>query len=126
MTRLILEHDIIARLVLLDHAVFQQQSLPFGIDDCGLDIPDFGNHHPHFPVVVLFVEVRRYAIFEFLGLAYVDNGSFVVVKTINSRLVRQALQNQRYLLTTFHFSRLQVTGVRLQFFPVPCNLKPDP
>ena len=44
----VLQHDVVLGLKLLDHAVFQQQSIPFAIHHHRLDVADFRHQHPYF------------------------------------------------------------------------------
>ena len=95
----ILQHDVVVRLILLDHAVLQQQSLPLGVHHGGLYVADFCNEQTHLCRVMVFVEIGRHAPFQPFGFAHIDDGTLVIEKTVHARLFGQGFENE------FRFSR---------------------
>ena len=90
----VLQHDVVLRLILLDEGVFQQQSLPFGIDHGGLDVADLGDQHPHLGGVVVFVEIGGNAPFEVFGLTDINHLAILIEIAVHARLGGESGKNK--------------------------------
>ena len=65
----VLEVDVVARLMLFDKVVFQQQCIPFGIRDDGTNICDFSHHGGNARAVIVLREIRTDPFAQILGFA---------------------------------------------------------
>ena len=84
----VLEHDVVARLVLLDHRVLQQQCLSLRVDDAVFEVGDFAHEDARLTRLFL-VEIAADAAFQVLGFTYVNQFALFVEIAVHARLVGQ-------------------------------------
>ena len=83
----VLQVDIVTRLMLFDQAVLQQQRLEFILGDHRSDIRDLLNHDPGAATAQVLVEIRGNPLFEALGLTDVEDASVLIQMLIDPGLV---------------------------------------
>ena len=81
----VLEEDVIVRLVELDEGVFQHKRLKLGIDHDDVEIRHMVDHRGDLRQV-LAAEIARDAVFERLGLADIDDGAGFIEHEIDAGL----------------------------------------
>ena len=74
----VFEQDVVARLVLLDEAVFEVKGVFFAAYDGVFDVADVAHQHGGAQRFVGFVEVGTDASFQVLGFAHIDDVPFFV------------------------------------------------
>ena len=84
----VLEHDVVARLVLLDHCVFKQQRLRLRVDDAVFKVSDLAHQDARLAELLL-IEITADAAFQVLGLSNVDKRAIFVEIAIHTGLVGQ-------------------------------------
>ena len=84
----VLEHDVVARLVLLDHRVLQQQRLRLRVDDAVFEVGDFAHEDARLARLLL-IEIAADAAFEVLGLAHIDERTVFVEIAVHAGLIGQ-------------------------------------
>ena len=100
---IVLEQDIVFRLMLFNQGAFQQQRLKFRAGDDGFKFVDLRDHFHRFGRVGSQVgKILAHPVFQRLGLADVDDGALGVLHNINAgqqrqqqRLFLQLLMGQR-------------------------------
>ena len=97
---IVLELDVVKRLVLFDEAVFQQQRIGFRGRDEPLDVMDLGNEEPGLAVVVVLGEVAGDAFLQVFGLAHIKKAAVHIEVLVDARLLGKARQG---LLDVFGF-----------------------
>ena len=93
----VLEHDVVARLVLLDEVVLEQQGLRLRLHDDELDVGNTRHQHPGLACLFL-VEIAGDATLQVLRLAHIDQGAVLIEVTVNPRFIgqnRQCLLNSQ-------------------------------
>ena len=86
----ILEQNIVMRLVFFNHGVLKHQSLELALAHNDVEMVDMRDHLPRFfGVALLILKILRYAVFERLCLADVNDLVPGVFHDINPRLTRQ-------------------------------------
>ena len=85
----VLQQDVVARLILLDKTVFKMQGIVLAAHHNVAHISDVAHQHVCLHRVVYTVEIRRHTPFQPLRLAYIYNRPHLVVVEITSRLVGQ-------------------------------------
>jgi len=81
----VLEQNVVARLVLLDEIAFQNQRFGFCFRGQKLDITDFIQKHPGSGMKSpRTLKIRTYTISQDLGLAYIKNFRPGILHDINS------------------------------------------
>ena len=84
---IVLQHDVVTRLVLLDQRIFQQQRVQLGFYNDVLDVGDFAHEHHRLAILVLIlVEIAGNPVLQVLGLAHVKQITLVIVILINPRI----------------------------------------
>ena len=97
----VLQQDVVARLVLLDQIVFQQEGVGFGLHHGILRVGDLADEDARLPVKARRVdEILGHPFVEVLGLADIDYRPVGIVITVHARRMRK----QRYLLSYVHSS----------------------
>ena len=90
----VLEQNVVARLVGLDERVFEQQGIRFAVHDDVADLGDLAHQHAYLGAVLLALhEIGRDALAQALGFAHVDDPARPVQKLIDPGCERQ----QRHL-----------------------------
>ena len=84
----VLQHDVVARLVLLDHRVLKQQSLGFGVDDAVFEVGNLAHEDARLARLLL-VEIAADATLEVLGLAHIDERAVFIEIAVHARLIGQ-------------------------------------
>ena len=97
----ILEKDVIARLVALDEGVFQHERFKFRLGDDNVEIVHVRDHRRDLRQM-LAAEIARHAVFQRLGLADVNHLAGSVQHDINARQQRQAVGFLAQLLNSGH------------------------
>ena len=82
----VLKHDVVARLVLLDHRVLKQQCFRLRIDDAVFKVGDFAYQDARLADLLL-IKITADAAFQVFGLADIDKGTVFVEIAIHARLV---------------------------------------
>jgi len=85
----VLQVDIVSRLVFLDEVVFEQQRIVLGFDQYRTDVTDLPHQHGDAVVVVVFIEITADPSLEVLGLSDVKDVGFCIEKLIDARCVRK-------------------------------------
>ena len=87
----VLEHDIVLRLVLLDQVDLKKQGLNIGLSDDKLKIHNL--RYQRFCLgIVASSEIGPHAIAKILGLAHIDDGTVLVFVNVTARTRRQELE----------------------------------
>ena len=101
----ILEHDIVFRLVLLDQVDLKKQGLNIGLSDDKLKIHNL--RYQRFCLgIVAPSEIRAHPIAKILGLPHIDDGTVLVFVNVTARTRRQELElgfNQ--VIHTLYYSK---------------------
>ena len=84
----VLQQHVVARIVLLDEAVFEQQGVFLRVDDRITDVVNLRHQHLGLVSVHLFVEIRRHPSLQTLGRAHIYNNVVGVIELIATRLLR--------------------------------------
>ncbi len=90
----VLQLNVVERLVRLDHAVFQQQCVRFGRGDNPLDVGNFAHQKTRFAVDIALGEVARHTLFQVLGLPDVKQLPFVVEVLVHPGFVGQTFKQR--------------------------------
>ena len=90
----VFELDVVDRLVLLDHAVFQQQGVGLARCHNPLHIPNLLHQQPRLAVVVLLGEVAGDAFLEVFGLADVQQFPVPIEVLIDARFVGHPIEDR--------------------------------
>lgn len=70
----VLQQYIVARFILLDQVVLQEQGVSLTVNDGILDVSNLGYENPGLEIQAVFGhEILRDALVQVLGLAYIDN-----------------------------------------------------
>ena len=86
---IVLEQNIIARLMCLDQRVFQKQSILLATNDNMADGADLLNEHTNLGgMILIFNEVRRHTLAQRLCLTDIDYLALTVQKLIHTGLQR--------------------------------------
>ncbi len=85
----VLEHDVVARLVSLDQVVFQQQRFSLGIGDRDFDFGDLLDQRLNLRVNITRREVGADSVFETLRLSDVEQVMLGIEHAIYARAPRQ-------------------------------------
>ena len=121
----VLELNIVPRLVLFDEVVFEKQRVDFGLNNDELYVCDFLDQQSRLPVLVgFFIEVARDAFLQAFGFSDVQQFPLGVIMLVDTRTGRQALQDSADMWRGFHGQRTmwEVTfgvNVRTHFGPRP-------
>ena len=100
----VLQLDVVPRLVLFDEAVLEQQGIHLRLDHDEADVGDFLDEEPGLAVLVgLLAEVAGHPL-EALGLADVQQGALRIIVLVDPRLVGQALEDALDVRRGFHWS----------------------
>jgi hypothetical protein len=83
------QQHIIPGLMFLDQVILQQKGIRFGGYHYVTDAVDLSDHDTGLPLPMELCEIRTNALFEILGLAYIEDFSFCIKKLINSRAIRK-------------------------------------
>ena len=87
----VLEHDIVLGLVLLDEVDLEKQGLNIGLGDDKLKIHNL--RYQRFRLgIVTPSEIGPHPIAEILGLPHIDNGTILVFVNVTARTRRQELE----------------------------------
>ena len=104
----VLELDVVSRLVLLDEAVLEEQRVHLGGHH---DEPDVGNlldEQPGLAVLVgLLAEVAGHPLFEAFGLADIEQGPLRIIVLVHPRAVWKALEDALDVRRGFHWAVLE-------------------
>ena len=104
----VLELDVVSRLVLFDEAVLEEQGVHLGGHH---DEPDVGNlldEQPGLAVLVgLLAEVAGHSLLEAFGLADVEQCALRIIVLIHPRAVRKALEDALDVRRGFHWAALE-------------------
>lgn len=70
----VLQQYVVARLILLDQVVLEEQRISLAVNDGVLDVCNLGYENPGLEIeAVLGHEILRDTLVQVLGLAYIDN-----------------------------------------------------
>ena len=101
----ILEHDIVLGLVLLDEVDLKKQGLNIGLSDDKLKIHNL--RYQRFRLgIVAPSEIRAHPIAKILGLPHIDDGTVLIFVNVTARTRRQELElgfNQ--VIHTLYYSK---------------------
>ena len=90
----VFELDVVDRLVLFDHVVFQQQGVGLARSHDPLHIPNLLHQQLRFAVVILLGKVAGDAFLEVFGLADVQQFSVPIEVLIDARFVGHPLEDR--------------------------------
>ena len=110
----VFEQYIVARLVLLDERIFEQEGIFLRIHDGVGDVSDLRNEQCRLSALLLLVEVRRNATLQVFGLSDVDNRPFVVIILVAPRLLGEVLHDAfevRFECLAFFFCHVRGSRV---------------
>src|SRR6476661_1425761 len=84
---IILQHDVVLRLMLFDQTVFEQPSINFSIDYGKGDIADLADKNPGFGInfIRVLIEIRGDTIFKILRLSDIDQLIALIPKLVDAR-----------------------------------------
>ena len=102
---IVLEHDIVLGLVLLDEVDLEKQSLNIGLSDNKLKIHNLRNQRFRLGIVAPS-EIGPHPIAKILGLPHIDDGTVLVFVNVTARTRRQELElgfNQ--VIHTLYYSK---------------------
>ena len=85
----VFEQNIVARFVLLDKGVFEQERIFLRIHHGVGDVADLRNEHGRFSTLLLLIKIRRDTALQVFGLPDVDNRPLVVIILVAARLFGQ-------------------------------------
>ena len=88
------QQHVIARLVLLDQVVLEDQGLGLGVSDGDLDIGDLAHQGAGLDVVDVGAKVGGKPLFQILGLAHIDHGATAVIHTVDAALMGDGAQKR--------------------------------
>ena len=89
----VFEQNIVARFVLLDKGVFEQERIFLRIHHGVGDVADLRNEHGRFSTLLLLIKIRRDTALQVFGLPDVDNRPLVVIILVAARLFGQVEHN---------------------------------
>ena len=84
----VLEVDVVARLVLLDQRVLEQQRIKLGLGDNRLNVGDLAHQHAESGGIVALMEVRTYPLLQIFGLADVQDHPILINVVVHPRTLR--------------------------------------
>ena len=103
----VLEIDVVARLMLFDQIVFQQQCIPFGIRDDGAYVRDFAHHGGDACAVVVLREIRADPFTQILGFADVENLTILIYMLVHPRFIREGFEQVGDVFASRHESKIK-------------------
>ena len=84
---IILQKDVVMRAVALDQIAFQRECFQFAVHQNDIEIIDLFHHRAHLRRVVFrCVEILRYAVFQILRLAHVDDFALMLHQIASGRI----------------------------------------
>ena len=86
----VFQEDIVARIVLLDETVFQQQGVLFGVDNGIGNVVNLTHQNLGLEPVNLLMEIGGNTALQTLGFAYINNGVRIVIELVASWFLRHA------------------------------------
>lgn len=93
---IVLEETVVARLILLDEVVFEQEGIDLGGDNSKPEIVDMADEHLDFgSMVVVAHEIRTDATLEILGLANINHLASLIQMLIDARCFGDGLQLEK-------------------------------
>jgi len=100
----VLQVDIVARLVFFDEVVLEQQGVVLGFYQHRADIADLPHQHGDAVVIVVFIEIATDPSLQVLCLTDVEDLSFCIEKLIHARSIRKSFdQLTQVLVLCGHF-----------------------
>ena len=104
----VLQLDVVPRLVLLDEAVLEKQGVHLGGHHDEPDVGDLLDEQPGLAVLVgLLAEVAGHPLLEAFGFADVQQGALRIIVLIHPRAVRKALEDALDVRRGFHCAALE-------------------
>ena len=104
----VLQLDVVPRLVLLDEAVLEKQGVHLGGHHDEPDVGDLLDEQPGLAVLVgLLAEVAGHALLEAFGLSDVEQGALCIIVLVDPRAVRKALEDALDVRRGFHCAALE-------------------
>ncbi len=88
----IAQQHVVARLVLLDEVVLEDQCLGLGVGHRHLNIGDLAHQGAGLDAVDVGPKVGGKPLFQILGLAHIDDGATAVIHAIDAALVGHCAQ----------------------------------
>ena len=95
----VLEVDVVARLVLLDQRILEQQRVKLGLSDNRLNVGDLAHQHAESGGIMALVEVRTHPLLEVLGLADVQDHPILINVVVYPRALRKRSQQRLQVFT---------------------------
>ena len=109
----VLQQDVVARLVFLDEVVLQQQGVFFGVDHDVADVGYLAHQYAGLAGPVVAVEVGGDSPFQIFGLSNVDDGSFAVQVLVDAGAFGQVQHDAFQVVVELQFGCLCPCAYRL-------------
>ena len=113
----ILQEDVIVRLVQLDEVALQAQRLQIGIAQEDIEIVDMTDHRRNLGGVLRITEIGAHAVLQIDRLADIDDGALRILHQVAARAFGEHADLGFELLTPVDFRHAEITVLSVDIIP---------